>query len=670
MSRRINQYLHACLRWISNELSENDKLFSNLDDDLKLVLKFPWTLNPGEDGHHPLEELKRLRVQVFSKIGLLKSESDFKAWYLSINYESEYVRMEAIISMPLIVIWAGAIMRVFKKLESLSKDELKNMKSIYPYILSCLSCLYGSYGDAGSQCKLFGDIDPQSSVPVSIVESKAEILIAVDIHSPLFPCSLMLLVDQLDNASKLVQLTAANIIHRACSFHKKGGIKRILPEVGHIQSELLNHLSVKLHSKPKLITEFAEAVIGTDTKDLVRKMMPEVLPKLAVAQQELQENEIEVLHGLAKCLNMSIVQLIVTWLPQVLAYALNQKDKRNLNSILEIYHAHAGSARVPQAIEEVAKALTGNKNLLNFLKNHFVGLLECIDRKMLHSKDILMQKQALKRIKMLTKMMGCYLRTYVPKLMVILLHAIHKEALQSRGLRDLHFIIKHLSKGSPSCIKQMISQVFAALVPFLEREEDSPPLHLKKVVSILEELVFNNKSILKQHMHEFPPLPSIPELAEVDKILHETHGPITFKDQLRAMVDGLNNENLNVEYMVACELRKLLELNRDDVTGMLIGELDSEMGVLSSRIASLLGGCAEESTTGLGQRLKLVCADCLGALGAIDPAKVKRFSSQRFKIECSDDDLIFELIHKHLARAFRAAPDTIVQDSAALYKSL
>ncbi|CAM8996757.1 unnamed protein product [Rhodiola kirilowii] len=182
----------------------------------------------------------------------------------------------------------------------------------------------------------------ESSVPVSIMESKAEILIAVDIHSPLFPCSLMLLVDQLDNASKLVQLTAANIIHRACSFHKKGGIKRILPEVGHIQSELLNHLSVKLHSKPKLITEFAEAVIGTDTKDLVRKMMPEVLPKLAVAQQELQENEIEVLHGLAKCLNMSIVQLIVTWLPQVLAYALNQKDKRNLNSILEIYHAHAG----------------------------------------------------------------------------------------------------------------------------------------------------------------------------------------------------------------------------------------------------------------------------------------------------------------------------------------
>ncbi|KAK3232070.1 hypothetical protein Dsin_003951 [Dipteronia sinensis] len=71
------------------------------------------------------------------------------------------------------------------------------------------------------------------------------------------------------------------------------------------------------------------------------------------------------------------------------------------------------------------------------------------------------------------------------------------------------------------------------------------------------------------------------------------------------------------------------------------------MDVLSSLISSLLRGCAEESRTSVGQRLKLVCTDCLGALGAVDPAKVK-------------------LIHKHLPRAFRSAPDTIIQDSATL----
>ncbi|CAK9143133.1 unnamed protein product [Ilex paraguariensis] len=140
---------------------------------------------------------------------------------------------------------------------------------------------------------------------------------------------------------------------------------------------------------------------------------------------------------------------------------------------------------------------------------------------------------------------------------------------------------------------------------------------------------------------------------------------MTLKDQLRDVVEGLNHENLNVRYTVACELSKLLK-RREEVTAVVTGEGDLDMDVLSSLITSLLRGCAEESRTSVGQRLKLVCANCLGALGAVDPAKVKGFPSQRFKIACSDDDLIYELIHKHLARAFRAAPDTIIQDSAAL----
>uniref|UniRef100_A0A7N0U878 Serine/threonine-protein kinase ATR n=1 Tax=Kalanchoe fedtschenkoi TaxID=63787 RepID=A0A7N0U878_KALFE len=885
MSCHIYQQLHEWLPWICNkvrqgttvefdlslyleavnavlisqsQLSVQDKLFQNLDDDLKIVLKLPWSGASAVDEDHPSWKSKCLSVQVFSKTGASKSEIDFEVWDLGILDDAEYVRMEAVMSMPLIVIWsgAGALMEVFKKLKYLRKDELENVKKTFPSALGYLSCLYGSCStvcDVGSESKLFLSVDTQipsasimlrrfwcsrcdysvhhdnkthavvfhpanlhvdeivpecdffhlqsiffgllyddsseevqvscvsviqrilmhgpasiiqrtrcdwikcieflllhkkkavreafcsqisffaedsvltllfpdeefdgkpkeqklldkikcafstaeeSLVLVSLMECTAAIMIAVHMPSPLFLCSLLLLVDQLDNASKMVQLTASNLIHRSCSFHNKGGIKRILSEVGHFQNELFNHLSFRLHRQPKLIKEFAEAVIGTDTEDLVKKMIPVVLPKLVVGHQ-VNDLALATLNGLAKCLNTDMVPLVVNWLPKVLAFALNQEDGRDLFSALQFYHAQTGSdsqeifaaalpalldeiicfldddsdkisqrlARVPQMIKEVARVLTGNEDLPNFLKNHFVGLLNSIDRKMLHSENMLLQKQALKRIGMLIEMMGCYLGTYVPKLMVLLMHAINKEALQGEGLTVLQFFNEQLAKVSPSSIKHVISQVFAALVPFLEREEDSPSIHLNKVVNILEELVFNNRSILKENIREFPPLPSISVLAEVNKILHEARGPLTFKDQLRDVVDGLNNENLNVRYMVACELRKLLKLRSDDATAMITGELDSEMGVLSSLITSLLGGCAEESRTALGQRLKLVCADCLGALGAVDPAKVKGFSSQRFKIECSDDDLIFELIHKHLARAFRSAPDTIVQDSAAL----
>lgn len=323
-------------------------------------------------------------------------------------------------------------------------------------------------------------------------------------------------------------------------------------------------------------------------------------------------------------------------------------------------------ARIPEMIKEVARVLTGSEDLPNFLRNHFVGLLNIIDKKMLHSENSSLQKQALKRIEMLIKMMGSQLSTYVPKLMVLLMHAIKKKSLQSEGISLLHFFIEQLAEVSPSSTKYLISQVFAALIPFLERDKKNPTAYLDKVVKILEELVLKNKIFLKQDICEFPPLPSIPALSKVNKVIQEARGSKTLKDQLQDVVDGLNHENLNVRYMVVCELSKLLNLKRDDVTALVTAEGGRNMDILSSLITSLLRGCAEESRTKVGQQLKQVCADCLGALGAVDPAKVKGISCQRFKIECSDDDLIYELIHKHLARSFRAAPDTIIQDSAAL----
>ena len=60
-------------------------------------------------------------------------------------------------------------------------------------------------------------------------------------------------------------------------------------------------------------------------------------------------------------------------------------------------------ARVPQMIKEVARVLTGGEDLPGFLRNHFVDLLNSIDRKMLHAEDTSLQQQALKRIEMLLK---------------------------------------------------------------------------------------------------------------------------------------------------------------------------------------------------------------------------------------------------------------------------
>ncbi|KAF3944319.1 hypothetical protein CMV_029205 [Castanea mollissima] len=525
-----------------------EQAIQNTDDDadlLHVVLKLPWTHSlMVAEPHHPWKT-KCISVQVASKLGpSLKTETDLKILDFSFHDEVEEVRVEAVLSMPVIVLWSGLglLMHIFRRLELLGKEKNEKVKNIIPLTPGFLSCLYGSCnavdGLSKSTSKLFLNINNEK-------------------HSQT--------VDYL------------------------------------LQGFWCSKCDRSIAHNPELYSQI-------------------------IHQPDMQRTEIS--------LDCDFLHL------QSLFFKLLYDESSE-----EVQVACVGVIR--------RILIHGNTDVLLKTRSEW-------------TKYTSLQQQALKHIEMLIKMMGSHLSTYVPKLMVLLMHAIDKEPLQSEGLSILHFFIEQLAKVSLSSTKHVISQVFAALIPFLEREKEHPSNNLDKVVKILKELVLKNKVVLKEHIREFPPLPSIPALTEVNKAIQEACGSMTLKDQLRDVVDGLNHENLNVCYMVVCELSKLLNLRREEVTALITAEAHSDMDVLSSLITSLLRGCAEESRTAVGQRLKLVCADCLGALGAVDPAKVKGFTCQRFKIECSDDDLIFELIHKHLARAFRAAPDTIIQDSAAL----
>ncbi|KAK3131306.1 hypothetical protein QOZ80_6BG0504770 [Eleusine coracana subsp. coracana] len=534
--------------------------------------------------------------------------------------------------------------------------------------------------------------------PLTLLESVGTILKVSDVHGEVFFSSFILLIGQLDNHNSIIRMTTLRLIHRCCTYCFKGGLDLFLSKYLHVRDNLYNYLSSRLVTHPIMIKEFAEGVVGIKTEELIKRMVPSVIPKL-IASHQKNDKAVITLRELASHLNTELVPLIVNLLPKVLCFALFYEDGQHLPSVLQFYKTETGTdskeifaaalptlldeiicfpgesdqietnertTRISPTIQNIARILTGNDTLPEFLRNDFVRLLNSIDKKMLHSDDVKLQKQALQRIRKLVEMMGPYLSTHAPKIMVLLIFAIDKEALQMDGLDVLHFFIKQLAEVSPNSIKYVMSQVVAAFIPSLERCRGCPSVHLSKIVEILDELVVKNSSLLKQHIRELPVLPSLPFLSEVNKVIQEARGLMTLQDHLKDAVGGLNHESLNVRYMVACELSKLFNARREDISALIVGEDIADLDVISSLIMALLKGCAEQSRTVVGQRLKLVCADCLGALGAVDPAKFKVVSSERFKIECSDDDLIFELIHKHLARAFRAASDTTVQDSAAL----
>lgn len=199
----------------------------------------------------------------------------------------------------------------------------------------------------------------------TLMECTAEIMVAVGIDNPLFLGSLILMIDQLDSSHVTVRMNASRLIHKSCYLHFKGRLELILSKDVHIRTELFNYLSERLAIRPLLVREFAEAVFGVETEQLVKKMIPFVLPKLVVSQQD-NSQAVCTLYELAKCLNTDMVPLIVNWLPKVLAFALHQEDDQQLLAAVQFYHAQTGSdkqeifaAALPALLDELVCFVDG-----------------------------------------------------------------------------------------------------------------------------------------------------------------------------------------------------------------------------------------------------------------------------------------------------------------------
>ncbi|KAF3783051.1 hypothetical protein EJ110_NYTH32794 [Nymphaea thermarum] len=247
------------------------------------------------------------------------------------------------------------------------------------------------------------------------------------------------LIDQLDNQHIAVRVTASRLIKNSCQAKFKGGIVAIFSKFTDIRDGVLEYLCTRLVTRPTMIKEFAESVLGIELVDFIQRMVPIVLPRLVISQQDNSE-VVNILHELANQLNTELPLLLLEWCHKVLAYVLLQADGKELVSALKFYEMQSGSgtgeifaavlpalldelvrflgdadsaecsrsmflitvlfslrmARVPQMVQEVARIVTGSDDLPGFLRNHFVGLLNCIDRKMLRVEDFMLQKQALK----------------------------------------------------------------------------------------------------------------------------------------------------------------------------------------------------------------------------------------------------------------------------------
>ncbi|GAX74920.1 hypothetical protein CEUSTIGMA_g2366.t1 [Chlamydomonas eustigma] len=268
--------------------------------------------------------------------------------------------------------------------------------------------------------------------------------------------------------------------------------------------------------------------------------------------------------------------------------------------------------------------------------------------------------QTLRALSVLLILLGPHIANHMPHIMAVLaaaLRDVSSTTLKMQALCTWHVFVKSLatcgaaSLGEDESLLGRVAQ--QSVVVLMEALEEGGEVQ-SIAVDILEEIIIKHRALIRNSLPRMPPLPSMPSLSKVNKILAEeqqrANNP---RRHLQVLLESLRSESLSVRNAAVGELRLILTKRDGLMENLLevalgnakaaVGEIavsrhsargnggssqcvqrpaPVEAALLAEMMASLLRCCDNVMRTHLGRSLKLRCAECLGILGAIDPARV------------------------------------------------
>uniref|UniRef100_A0AAY4APV8 Serine/threonine-protein kinase ATR n=1 Tax=Denticeps clupeoides TaxID=299321 RepID=A0AAY4APV8_9TELE len=215
----------------------------------------------------------------------------------------------------------------------------------------------------------------------------------------------------------------------------------------------------------------------------------------------------------------------------------------------------------------------------------------------------------------------------------------------------------------PVYLGPLLSHVIVALLPLI-------PIQSKETAAIMHFLIVENREEVQDFLHEIYFLPDHPELSNIQKVLQdyrkETSKSTDLQAALQLSMRAIQHENMDVRIHALTSLKDMLYKNQDK---LLKRVLDSEMvePVISQLVMVLLKGCQD-----VNPEARLLCGECLGELGAIDPGRLDLSTADiegkgsTFVSGMDDPNFAYELLTE-LTRTFLAYADDVRAQDAAAY---
>lgn len=276
---------------------------------------------------------------------------------------------------------------------------------------------------------------------------------------------------------------------------------------------------------------------------------------------------------------------------------------------------------------------------------------------------------------------GQFVDPFVPKIMATLkiLWIDDDIKLKEHGIRAWSTFVQLLSD------KALGSNILAILVstlPYLgiQPEESAyssdttsstkkdQPEHEQSikgiVVELLEYIFVEKRSELRKSFPRVPLLPKIPELSNVHAVLEEEMGDCysrPIEELISDLIEILRHWDSTVRELALKQVYQCFIHRQNDVQGLIQSDFDP---FIHGTIAELMATILRLTKTEIKTENKLLCAMCLGAIGAIDAAHMpihmssSLTSASKQTGEYTTKELACVLIESLLVDELRAAPDS------------
>ncbi|XP_056112994.1 serine/threonine-protein kinase ATR isoform X2 [Rhinichthys klamathensis goyatoka] len=310
------------------------------------------------------------------------------------------------------------------------------------------------------------------------------------------------------------------------------------------------------------------------------------------------------------------------------------------------------------------REITTPGRMADYLQPKLLGILAFFNMQLLSSSagEKEKKKMALNSLMALMKLMGPkHISSVRVKMMTTLRTGLrYKDDFPELCCRTWDCFVRCLD---PSYLGPLLSHVIVALLPLIS-------IQPKETAVIMHYLIVENREEVQDFLHEIYFLPDHPELKNIHKVLQDyrkqTSKSTDTQTALQLSMRAIQHENVDVRIHALTSLKEMIYKNQD---ALLKHVLDSEMvePVISQLVTVLLRGCQD-----VNPEVRLLCGECLGELGAIDPGRLDfspadtQGTGSTFVSGIDDPNFAYELLTE-LTRAFLAYADDVRAQDAAAY---